>query len=659
MQAKLKVSRTLLASAMLLAIAEMASAQTAITLPAVTVEAKAIADNVSTITSEDLEKRQAKDLRDAFQNEPGVTVGGGGGQIAQKIYVRGIDDALVNVSIDGANQGGYIYHHQGRVQIEPALIKQIEVEKGTGGATAGPGALAGSIRVETKDAKDLLRPGQAAGFMAGGGVSSNKGWNANSAIYGRLGNVADMLYAVSKQDNQDYKAGNGEKQLYSGNDFQSDLAKFNWYLAPGHTLGLTYNHQEDTGPRYLRPNMIAFGAQQLLMPRSFERETTTLRYRFDGAGKVPAIDIVYYNDDNINMRTNTTSGRIYGEQVTGDGLDAKLTSKLGSHTLRYGYNYRNTDAKAINPAKLGPAGNTSQETSSSDSFYLEDTIALSKQWQANVGGRYDSFKYTDNFNQSFSDSGFSPSAGINFSPTTGSTIRLSHNRALRGVGLQETFLLDNGPGANRYRNRAATTAEKAQNTELALELAQGAWSGRAAVFHQTIDNYITTKSTTFTRYNAGKLVSDGYELGVGWQGQQLSLSANVAHSKPELNGLPLNDGDFGAGVSAGRTWNLRAGYVVPRWNTEFAWNSRIVESKETVSGQDSTYRYTKEGYDIHDVTASWTPMGKDKLRLTAGIYNLFNEFYYDQSSYNKLATGGYAGYAEPGRNARLSANWEF
>ena len=75
-----------------------------------------------------------------------VVVSGANRTAAQKIYVRGIEETSLNVSIDGARQGGNLYSHSGdNSNIDPFLLKQVTVEPGTGSALTGPGALGGAI----------------------------------------------------------------------------------------------------------------------------------------------------------------------------------------------------------------------------------------------------------------------------------------------------------------------------------------------------------------------------------------------------------------------------------------------------------------------------------------------------------------------------------
>ncbi|WP_241525496.1 TonB-dependent receptor plug domain-containing protein [Pseudophaeobacter leonis] len=130
-------------------------------------DAQALLGN-DTITEEEIEARNPSTTKDVFVGESAVTAGGGAA-IAQKIFVNGIEESLLSVTIDGARQNKSAFHHTGNVLLDPELLKSVEISKGLAPADAGPGALAGSIAYETKDAADLLEEGDNFGgrFMLG------------------------------------------------------------------------------------------------------------------------------------------------------------------------------------------------------------------------------------------------------------------------------------------------------------------------------------------------------------------------------------------------------------------------------------------------------------------------------------------------------------
>ncbi len=137
-----------------------------VTLSPVTIVSSADDETISeTITAEEIETRQPATLNELFAQSPEVVVSGANRMAAQKIYVRGIEETMLNVTVDGAKLGGNMYAHSGNFGIDPDLLKRVEVEAGAGSALAGPGALGGAIRYETKDPEDLLLPGRDQGYM--------------------------------------------------------------------------------------------------------------------------------------------------------------------------------------------------------------------------------------------------------------------------------------------------------------------------------------------------------------------------------------------------------------------------------------------------------------------------------------------------------------
>ncbi len=200
----LHLNRPCIAGLMLLAFAPLAHAEDAPlaardlprTLDTVVVEGQAEPGNFI-IEREDIELTQPSDLADLLSNESGVAVGGGS-PVSQKIYVRGFEDTMLNVTIDGAQEPAELYHHQSRVQIEPEFIESIELTAGAGAATNGPGALTGALRVRTRDAFDMLREGQKAGFLLKGGYGRVWGSVCGALILELVGNIMLLSNFISE-----------------------------------------------------------------------------------------------------------------------------------------------------------------------------------------------------------------------------------------------------------------------------------------------------------------------------------------------------------------------------------------------------------------------------------------------------------------------------
>ena len=110
-------------------------------------EVKVTATAVPTrVTRNQLDRETSTDLKQVMKDQIGMDVGGGNG-VAQFYSIRGVGEDKINLEVDGTSQSTKIFHHQSRFQLDPALVKSINVEKGTGAASAGLGAVGGTIRV--------------------------------------------------------------------------------------------------------------------------------------------------------------------------------------------------------------------------------------------------------------------------------------------------------------------------------------------------------------------------------------------------------------------------------------------------------------------------------------------------------------------------------
>lgn len=94
------------------------------------------------VTYQDFERIQPQDLQDVFNGETSVSVGGST-PVTQKIYVNGIEDSRLAVTIDGAAQSSATFHHVGTLLIDPSLLKAVRIDPTVAPADAGPGALGG------------------------------------------------------------------------------------------------------------------------------------------------------------------------------------------------------------------------------------------------------------------------------------------------------------------------------------------------------------------------------------------------------------------------------------------------------------------------------------------------------------------------------------
>lgn len=583
---------------------------------------------------------QAMSLQDIFKQTPEVSIGGGALHSLQKFYVRGINERMLRITIDGAAQPEAAYHHSSQVMIEPELMKRVEVHAGTGSATSGPGALAGALQFTTMSASDLLKPGEKLGGMLKLNYFGNQpGHKVSATAYGKLGDGLGILLHSSRMKTQNYRDGHGNKVDNTAADSRNRFVKFDFKTSGGDNWMWSYEDQQNQGMRNKRSNLLAAKFNPSEQQRT-ERESSSLQYRTNFGVHSLALS-GFVNQNLIYLAQNTP--RVERDGSRGKGVDANLVTRLGAHKLSYGANWRMDTGFANVAGKALP-----QETAQQGGIYLEDDWALADEWALSLGARYDSYRYTDGKQQDFSSNGFSPSASLSFAPTQALTLRLAYAQVQRGVGLMEPFLL-------AYQgNDRALKAEKARKWEISAEWQQDNWQASANVYRQNIANYIGYDAA---RQNLGEVMVNGYAMRLAYhpKAAKWTASLSVAHARPRLNGVPLGNSDVMLlGTSSGRTWVAQWDYAMPEHKLNFGSSWRAQERLSHVpSGSPE-----KAGNGVIDAYLQWQAM--PQLSVNVSVKNLLNKYYHDQSSFGYHPRwGSVAALPEAGRDLRISANWRF
>ncbi|RZI86535.1 MAG: TonB-dependent receptor [Rubrivivax sp.] len=611
-------------------------------LDPVVVTAKRGQDTNTVVRGKRIELGQATSVRDLFQQTPEVHVSGGQ-PAAQKLYVRGLSERMLTVTIDGAAQPESAYHHMGQLMIEPELLKRLEVEAGTGAATAGPGALAGALRLTTKSALDLLKPDEKAGGLIKAGYhSASQATKWSATAFGRMGEQGDLLVSTTRLSGDAYKDGHGNEVPNSGSDADNLFFKAGWRLTNEQRLELSHEQREEEGLWNQRTNLLpaAFNAPTRERTR---RESTAVNYRHVPGGDWIDLSVTaFLNDNQADLGLEKANPDRLGTRSHGVNISNTATL-LGMHRLSFGLNHRHDTGYATIETGALP-----DETAEVTGLFIEDSMALAEQWQLTLGTRYDRYGYTDIKAQAFSSSGSSPSASLAFKPIDTFTLRATHARAMRGVGIIEPYL-------KQYQDNASHIApEKARNTEFNATWSPDNWQVVGTVFRQRIANFIGYDAN---RMNLGNVTARGYSASVGYKAPLWSASLGLSQAKPSLNGAPLTQDDsLLLGNSDGRTWVAQWDQQLPAWHMQVGWTSRLVE-KLTHVPQGSA---PKQGYAVHDAYGQWQPTGRDDFTLTITLKNLFDKFYHEQSSFGYHPRwGAVAGLPEPGRDIRVSAAWRF
>ncbi|HCD32507.1 MAG TPA: hypothetical protein DER01_08860 [Phycisphaerales bacterium] len=613
------------------------------------------------VDSDEIAKVQASSIADLLSNELSITIGGGDTPVAQKIYIRGLEDTMFNITIDGAPQSGELYHHQGRIQIEPEFIKSIELEAGSGAATNGMGALGGAVHFTTKDAFDMLSSGQDVGalFKAMYRFNGDNAYKGVASVYGKLSENIGVLGAFTYDDGEDYDDGHGNVVDPTNYNHQNGYVKFNGDFGD-HYITLTYERMDNEGVYYSRPHMIGFThPTQVLTDHQIERETLTYQHVYDPASDlVDAKLTLFYTDNHYdNVRHDTGGPYSFGSMIS-FGFDLRNSSIIDTHGITYGVEYRHDNASGgiyVGPPPVLSAGGQSAAEADFIGLYVQDNWDLTDDLLLSFGMRVDYFNYDPETGQSESDTGFSPNVKLAYEVVEGLMLSASYAEAYRGVIIKETALM------GLYPNTNGLDPEESSNIEFGIKYEKDWFFAKGSLYRQDIYNYIDTyyanSGADHYLVNAGDVKIDGYEVEVGGQWDNLRLSLGMWNSNSRFNGEDLDDQNLGLGTTVGRTWIGKLDYSLPQYNLDYFMVGRFVEELENTA---STTAPPKESYFVLDLGLSWQPKGNDSLTLAFNVNNVFDEFYYDHSSFSyNPNTSSYVGFADRGREFVLSATVKF
>lgn len=252
----------------------------------------------SRLSRENIEQQQADNVASLLDLLPGTAMSGSPRPGGQTLNVWGFGDMEdVKVSVDGAEKN-FERYRQGSVFVEPELIKQVTVDKGAFDPARGNGGFGGAVKLETRDASELLQAGrQFGGLLKSGYHSNNEQWQHSGALFvkNRSGTFDVLLYG-SWRDGHDLKRPDGSRFPFSANKQQSFLLKANYMPLPEHTVTLSALYGRHNGWE-------PFAAKRDDISAPSERDIQ--KYGLDGAWKRK---LVYrrQNDQSYSLRYRYT-----------------------------------------------------------------------------------------------------------------------------------------------------------------------------------------------------------------------------------------------------------------------------------------------------------------------------------------------------------------
>ncbi|MBZ6392725.1 TonB-dependent siderophore receptor [Pantoea dispersa] len=638
------------------------------------------AQSVSVVTQQQLEDYQAASLADALRFVSGVSEGN---------TLAGTEDGFVRRGF-GSNSDGSIYRDGVRSSQGlnfDATTERVEVLKGSASLLYGIQNPGGVINIVSK------KPQYTWHTKVSGRAASEGGGAGTLDVTGPLGNGFAFRLIAEKQ-NQDYWRN-------FGSDKHTLIApSLQWYGEQASFLisyeDYQYDIPYDRGTAFVNGKPVAIGYKDRLDDKANHAwgHNKTLNAHYDWQfNEAWSTRLTFgwnqrqYDNNEVRVTAiNPTAGVVTRRADANRGFNHKTKyvawDVIGSpqlfgmtHDVVFGTDYEmnqtyrahqyqgkaNTGFNLYDPQydMLAPITNSSSENSAnanllnrlhSRSVYAKDSISLTDDWIAVLGGRYQHYEQR-------ASKGFDPvvqtldSEGNKFLPQAGLIYKLTPDVSLySSVSKSFTPSTDVDDDGNVGKPEQGTTWEVGSKWQISPRLFASVALYRIDERDMSLNINGTTRAINKARSSGAEFELNG-EVLPGWD-----LSANYSYDKAEIvdDGVnPANKGNRlqNAPRHAGALYlshNLTLNGIPGDFRV--GGGARYVGSR----AGDPENSFTLPDYVVADSFIAWNnQLFGEKTQLKLNLNNLFNKHYYTSSGGNLRVREGET------RNMMVEASVEF
>jgi hemoglobin/transferrin/lactoferrin receptor protein len=691
-------------------------------LPTVTVVGKIeqplaeVAATVSVIDADQIAGMLARDARDLFRFEPGISVGNDPARFGLgAINIRGLGGNRVLVETDGvpAPAGFAIgsFSDTGRPLTDLGIVQRVQVLRGPASSLYGSDALAGVVAMSTVGPSDLLgTEGRLAATARSGYASVDDGRSASLLAAGRAGNTSGLLGVGGRRS--------GEADIASRTLDPNPASKYRDTLhlrleqeTPAGLLGLTVTGDhfgattdidslELSGGRFANTVLLRGDDSQrslrLLVDQSLDSLPGLDRGEWRLYWQRGAVDQLTHEERQRTSRAAPVSiDRRFRYQETTIGGEFTVERAAGSHRMVCGFELSrsqieerreglqiNLDSGEETPVLLGesmPVRDFPVSDVTQAGLYLQDdwrpgegVFSLIPALRADVyqlDPRPDTLYREDNPTQTpvrVDTFSVSPRLGLTWKLGNVATAFLQYAHGFRAPPFEDVNI---GLDLPQFNVRAIPNpdlkAERSDSVELGLRLDGRVVSGSASAWFGRYRDFIESKINLGPDPDSGVILfqSRNVDRAEIW-GLEASLTAALAGLSPALAGWSVDlsaayahGDDVGRGVPLDTIEPTRAvlglRYADAAQRLRFGLFATGVDAKRRVdSSRPDLLRPV--GFVSVDLTAGWR--FSDTWRADLGVFNLADASYLEWSDVRGRPASDplLDYYRRPGRNWRVS-----
>ncbi|TYC53051.1 TonB-dependent receptor [Rhodobacterales bacterium] len=586
------------------------------------------------ISRSELERTDPQSLRDVFAGNASISVGGGI-PIAQKVFVNGIDENNLAVTIDGVQQGNRVFHHTSTNYIDPSLLKAVRVDPGVATADAGFGALGGSIVYETVDVQDLLINGRDFGAFGTFSFETNgETFTESAAAYGRHEGFELLGYAKFA-NGDDYEDGDGWQVPGSAAQFYSLLGKAAYETETGYRFELTGQQVVDDALRPYRANIGGLdGVSELRVYDTTRRNVSFNFGRETTEGLWNPAFVAGYSENDFKIPEP------YGSEGSGGTFTAKAENVFdfgNENTLTAGVDFLAQNGDYYDPAEAY------SENVSNIGAYAQARLTPMERISLSFGGRADGNFFEGKDGTRLDNYGLSGNAFAEVAIIDGLSVNGGYSNVFGGIDLEETFEF--------WRPWDYDNLEpvRSENLTGGVKYEYAGWFTEGNLFNTRFWNYRDGDGNIdFSSW--GFNLAAGYNWGngfakVSYADTRLSLSDGYLESYSLIN--------IGAGV--GQTISGEVAHTIDRIDLTLG---ATLDVALEYDGFVSAGYGKIDPYAVVSAYAEYKPKQADFLTIRFEANNIFDETYADRATYGAEYDSVTQLY-EPGRSFRLMAKLRY
>ncbi|MGO4353592.1 TonB-dependent receptor [Rhizobium sp. RAF36] len=591
------------------------------------------------IGEREIERNNPTSLADVFRGEPGIQVGSSL-PMSQKVYVHGVEETNLAVTIDGGRQGNKVFHHNATTLIDPGLLKLVDVDAGIAPADAGPAALAGAIAYETKDARDLLQ-----GDGVGAFVTSSYNFNSNTFTNGVSGygmkDGLEFLGYLNYGRGDEFTAGNGDEVLGTSTNIISGIGKVAYEFDSGDRVELSHERVRDDAPRPFRANMELITNARPWEPKvrdyTLTRQNTVFTYTDETPEGLwdPTFVLAYAKNEVGTLGyacpgpgcTIPTTFPTIGETTSFNGkFENRFDVGIGDITA--GLDFYNDKVDLDAASTLLGFSDSSREKATNVGLYAQARLEPWDHTRLSFGGRADQQWFTGTSGDKWDNAGLSGNVSLEYDLTDFLTAKTGFSHVWAGIPLAESFIMN--PIWNYGDGPEPVTSN---NFTFGLEARHNGFTLEGTVFGTDIhDARVARYATATGALLAHDMQSRGFEIGAGYEWLDGFIKVKYAHIDVDVDGKPA-DSDTGNYLAApvGDIITITAAHTFSEWGLTIGGDVEIAPEYDRVASGAPAYK----AYEVVNVFAEYKPPSHSNLTFRADVKNLFDETYAERASYGQ------------------------